>query len=127
MPKAIRRLHLRSAIPGLVVLLTAGTAAQAQAVYDGLWSVQIVSQAGPCGQGHVTYPVRISRGIVQNAGSMSGAVAGRVDRRGAVRVSVSSGGQSAQGVGRLSSSRGSGRWSSPTSGCSGYWTAARQG
>jgi len=127
MPKLIGRSHLLSLVLGIIALIAAGTAAQAQAVYDGLWSVQIVSQAGPCGQGYVTYPVRIARGIVQNAGSMSGAVAGRVDRRGAVRVSVSSGGQSAQGVGRLSSSRGSGRWSSPTSGCSGYWTATRQG
>ena len=127
MPKLIGRSHLLSAVMAIIALLAAGTAAQAQAVYDGLWSVQIVSQAGPCGQGHVTYPVKITRGIVQNAGSMSGAVAGRVDRRGVVRVSVSSGAQSAQGVGRLSSSRGSGRWTSPTSGCSGQWTAARRG
>ncbi len=127
MPRLIGRSHLLSAVLGIGALLAAGTAAKAQSVYDGLWSVQIVSQSGPCGQGYVTYPVRIARGIVQNTGSMSGAVAGRVDRRGVVRVSVSSGVQRAQGVGRLSSYRGSGRWSSPTTGCSGYWTAARKG
>src|SRR5690242_2221187 len=92
--------------------------------YDGLWSVQIVSQAGSCGQGSVTYPVRIVRGVVYNAGTMSGAVSGRVDRRGLVRVSVSSGAQQAHGSGRLSGYRGSGRWASPTNGCSGYWRAA---
>ena len=127
MPRLIGRSHLLSTILGMIALLAAGTAAKAQSVFDGLWSVQIVSQAGPCGQGYVTYPVRIVHGIVQSAGTMSGAVAGRVDRRGVVRVSVSSGAHRAHGAGRLSSSRGSGRWTSPTNGCSGYWTAARQG
>ena len=112
---------------GTITVLATGTAAHAQATFDGLWSVQIVSQAGPCGQGYVTYPVRIVRGTVQNAGNMSAFVAGRVDRRGVVRVSVSSGGQQAHGAGRLSPSSGSSRWSSPTNGCSGFWIARRQG
>ena len=112
---------------GTITVLATGTAAHAQAAFDGLWSVQIVSQAGPCGQGYVTYPVRIVRGTVQNAGNMSAFVGGRVDRRGVVRVSVSSGGQQAHGAGRLSPSSGTGRWSSPTNGCSGFWIARRQG
>src|SRR4051812_31368086 len=103
---------------GTMTVLATAAAAHAQATFDGLWSVQIVSQAGPCGQGYVTNPVRIARGTVQNAGNQSAFVAGRVDRRGVVRVSLSSGAQQAHGAGRLSPSSGSGRWSSPTNGCS---------
>src|SRR3954465_2101686 len=110
MPKPLRRTYLLSPVLGIIALTTASTAAQAQSAFDGLWSVQIVSQAGSCGQGYVTYPVRIVRGVVQNAGSMAGSVVGRVDRRGVIRVSVSSGAQQAQGSGRLSGYRGSGRW-----------------
>src|SRR5215213_4897455 len=127
MPRPFRPTRLLSPVLGIIALATASTAAQAQFAFDGLWSVQIVSQAGSCGQGYVTYPVRIVRGVVQNAGSMAGSVAGRVDRRGVIRVRVSSGSQQAHGSGRLSRYSGSGRWASPTRGCSGYWRAARQG
>ncbi len=108
-------------------MLAAGTAAKAQSGFDGLWNVQIVAQAGACGSGYVTYPVRITRGVVHNAGSRSFAISGRVDRRGVVRVSIASGADRANAAGRLSRVNGSGRWASPTRGCSGYWTAARQG
>jgi hypothetical protein len=127
MPGFIDRSHLLSTVLGIITVLAAGTAAKAQSTFDGLWRVQIVSQAGVCGQGYVTYPVRIVGGVMQNAGSMSFAVSGQVDRRGAVRVSLSGGGQSASGVGRLSRASGTGQWFSPTIGCSGFWTAARQG
>jgi hypothetical protein len=126
MAGSLQRLFPVGAVLGTLAVLTTGPA-QAQSAFDGLWSVQIVSQYGSCGQGYVTYPVRIVRGIVYNAGSMSGSVGGRVDRRGAVRVSVSSGGAQAHGSGRLSGYSGAGRWNSPTNGCGGYWRAARQG
>ena len=112
---------------GTITVLATGTAAHAQATFDGLWSVQIVTQAGPCGRGYLSYPARIVQGTVQNAGTMSFDVSGQVDRRGAVRVSLSGAGHTASGNGRLSSSTGTGRWSSPTIGCSGYWIARRQG
>jgi hypothetical protein len=126
MVSSLRSTYLLSSILGGIALFTAGTA-QAQSAFDGLWSVQIISQAGSCGQGSVTYPVRIVRGFVQNAGTMNAYVAGRVNRSGAVSVSVSSGGQQAHGSGRLSGYGGAGRWASPTNGCSGYWRAVRQG
>ena len=121
------RIHPFSAVLGLTGVALGAATAQAQSAFDGLWSVQIVSQSGSCGQGSVSYPVRIAGGSVQNAGSMGGAIAGRVDGRGNVRVSVSGSGQQAYGSGRLTRSSGSGRWTSPTSGCAGYWRAARQG
>ena len=117
------RTYLLFAILGIVTMLAAGTAAKAQSVFDGLWSVQIVAQAGACGSGSVTYSVMIVGGVVQYAG----AIAGRVDRQGDIRVSIASGADRANATGRLSGINGSGRWVSPTRGCSGYWTAARQG
>ena len=125
--RLVGRSHRLSPVVGITAVLATGTAAQAQSTFDGLWSVQIVSQAGPCGRGYVSYPVRIVQGTVQNAGSMSFDVSGQVDRRGAVRVSLSGAGHTASGAGRLSPSSGSGRWSSPTIGCSGFWIARRQG
>ena len=127
MPRLTKRTYLLSAVLGIVALPAAGTAAKAQSAFDGLWSVQIVAQAGACGSGYVTYPVRIMRGVVQNAGSASFAVVGRVDQRGVIRVSIASGADRANAAGRLSRTNGSGRWNSPTRGCSGYWTAVRQG
>ena len=67
-----------SPVLGTVTVLATGTAAQAQATFDGLWSVQIVSQAGPCGLGYVSYPARIVQGTVQNAGTISFDVSGQV-------------------------------------------------
>ena len=117
------RTYLLFAILGIVTMLAAGTAAKAQSVFDGLWSVQIVAQAGACGSGSVTYSVMIVGGVVQYAG----AIAGRVDRQGDIRVSIASGAGRANATGRLSGINGSGRWVSPIRGCSGYWTAVRQG
>jgi len=121
------RSHRLSPVAGIIAVLATCTAAQAQSTFDGLWSVQIVPQAGTCGRGYVTYPVNIVRGVVRNAGNMSFDVSGQVGRTGSVRVSLSGAGHTASGAGRLSSSSGSGRWSSPTIGCSGFWIARRQG
>src|SRR4051812_50027400 len=98
---------------GTMTVLATAAAAHAQATFDGLWSVQIVSQAGPCGQGYVTYPVRIARGTVQNAGNQSAFVAGRGGRRGGGRGSLSSGGHQTPGGGRLSPSGGAGPGGGP--------------
>src|SRR4051812_49935669 len=90
---------------GTITVLATAAAAHAQAAFDGLWSVQIVSQAGPCGQGYVTYPVRIVRGTVQNAGNQSAFVAARVDPRGAARGSARGGGPPAPPAGAPSPPR----------------------
>lgn len=123
----IKHTSLLTVVLAMAMVFAGGSAAKAQSAFDGLWSVQIVAQGGPCGSGYVTYPVRIVRGVLQNAGSISFVVAGQVDRRGAVRVSVSSGADRANATGRLSTVSGSGQWVAPTRGCSGYWVATRQG
>ena len=102
--------------------------AAAHTRFDGLWSVAIVTEQGSCQRGY-RYPVAIVNGIIEQApeeSNSSFAIAGRVATSGAVRVSVRSGDQLAHGSGRLRAAIGQGRWTSPTSGCAGYWTAERR-
>src|SRR5246127_711618 len=68
--------------------------------YDGLWSVSIVTEKGDCDRGY-RYPVRISNGTLANAGDTMFTITGQVVGSGAVTVTVSAGGKSATGSGRL--------------------------
>jgi hypothetical protein len=109
--------------------LTHVQAAQAQAVaaFNGLWSVLIITNRGPCDRAY-RYPVRISNGHVTYAGQADFRAGGRVAPNGAVSVSVSRGSQSASGSGRLVAGSGSGTWSGfGESSCSGTWTAEKRG
>jgi hypothetical protein len=92
-------------------------------VYDGLWSVSIVTEKGACDRGY-RYPVRILNGQLANAGSVSIDISGKVAPTGAITVSVSAAGRSANGAGRLAGDIGEGHWSGGE--CSGTWTAERR-
>jgi hypothetical protein len=95
--------------------------------YDGLWSVSIITLYGDCSRGY-RYPARIVYGRVVKADSDPNyQIYGAVARNGAIRVTVSGGGQSASGYGRLSRNYGRGRWRTSTGECSGEWTAVRRG
>jgi hypothetical protein len=101
--------------------------AAARTVYDGSWSVLIVTQRGSCDRAY-RYGVQIINGrVVYNGGIVN--MSGHVTRGGNVSVNVSSGDAYANGSGRLSRSSGSGRWNgrSGSSNCSGYWEAERRG
>jgi hypothetical protein len=102
-----------------------GAAAPAVATpnYDGLWSVMIVTEKGACEHAY-RYPVRISKGTVQNDGPGLINVSGKVGGNGAVTVSVSAGDKSASGTGRLSGKVGGGKWSGAA--CAGTWEAERR-
>jgi hypothetical protein len=106
-----------------------GAPAEARAIFDGLWSVVIVTDVGTCDRAY-RYPVQIVNGVVRlppGEADPSIHVSGRADRRGNVAVTVSRGDQYARGSGRLSINVGSGRWTSPTGHCAGHWTAERRG
>jgi hypothetical protein len=109
----------------LALAIAASTAgvASARTVYDGRWSLSIVTQRGACDT--YKFPVEIVNGHVSFPGLNK--ATGHVTARGAVRVFVSAGGKSASGSGRLSPGSGSGRWSghSGPDRCSGTWTAER--
>lgn len=111
----------------LTVVVWAGPA-QAQAVYDGLWSVLIITEQGTCDRGY-RYAVRIKGGTVGHAdpANSSFRINGRVGGGGAIRVSVARGNQSANGSGRINRTSGAGRWKSAQGECSGIWQAERRG
>jgi hypothetical protein len=94
--------------------------------FDGIWSVSIITQFGDCNRGY-RYPLRIVDGYVTKADAdPSYAVSGAVARSGAIGVTVSGGGQTATGVGRLSRTGGRGIWHTSNNQCTGNWTAERR-
>ena len=104
--------------------ILASTASLAVPRYDGLWSVSIVTEKGDCDRGY-RYPVRISNGTLANAGDTIFTITGKVAGSGAVTVTLSAGGRSATGSGRLAGNIGVGSWTGGS--CSGSWSAERRG
>jgi len=114
------------AIAGTMVAsaIIASSASFALPRYDGLWSVSIVTEKGECDRGY-RYPIRISNGLLANAGDSVFTITGKVGGTGAITVTVSRGGRSATGSGRLAGNAGTGSWMGGS--CSGSWTAERRG
>jgi hypothetical protein len=112
----------------LASAIVTSTASFAVPSYDGLWSVSIVTKKGDCDPGY-RYPIRIAKGLLANAGDSAFTITGRVAGSGAVTVTVSAGGRSAIGSGRLAGNIGTGSWTGSGTGgeCSGSWTAQRRG
>jgi len=112
----------------MVPLLAPAHPATAQAAFNGIWSVLIMTDRGACDRAY-RYPVRIANGRVSYAGQADFNVNGRVARNGAVSVSVNRGEQRASGSGRLNGGWGAGTWrgAGGQSACSGSWTAEKRG
>ena len=126
MTKSQNRSFNRAAL-ALVAISFAGALGAAPAAaapnYDGLWSVVIMTQKGTCDRAY-RYPVRISKGAVENDGPSLINVSGKVGGNGAVTVLVSAGDKSATGTGKLSGKIGGGKWSGGE--CAGTWEAERR-
>jgi hypothetical protein len=121
--------HLvRASILAAVCAASAANTATARTVYDGPWSVLIVTERGTCDRAY-RYGVQIVDGNVVYSGGGGISFSGRVAPNGSVRVSVSAGGSRADGSGRLSRNVGRGSWRGRSSNdaCSGYWEAERRG
>ena len=101
--------------------------AAARTVYDGNWSVVIVTHYGPCDRAY-RYGLAIQDGFVFYQGSAPVNVAGRVGRNGMVNVRVWAGSQGASGYGRLGRVTGGGEWRGTGSmgSCAGTWSAERR-
>jgi hypothetical protein len=97
--------------------------ASARTIYDGRWTLSIVTERGACDR--YNFPVEIINGHVTFPGLVK--ARGRVTRKGTVSVFVSAMGKTASGSGRLSRSYGRGRWAgrSGDDRCSGTWTVQR--
>ena len=108
-----------------VSAVSAGPNAQA-ASFDGPWSVLVITRSGPCDQSY-RYGLMIRGSSVSYLGGGAVSVSGRVTPSGHVQVSVSTGGQSAYGTGRLSKGRGGGTWQGQGLGgaCEGVWSASQ--
>ena len=117
----------RAAILASLCLGLTPDIAAAQRIFDGQWSVLIVTERGHCDRAF-RYGISIRSGYVYYDGGIV-SFSGRVAPNGAVSVRVSSGAGSAVGSGRLNRNAGQGRWSGQAGGnrCSGYWTAERRG
>jgi hypothetical protein len=115
------------AVAGALLVVTAGPV-QAKSIYDGLWSVLIITEHGNCDRGY-RYGVRIRSGVVAHAdpANSSFTIRGRVARGGVIRVSVARAGRSAIGTGRMTRNTGGGKWHSSKGECSGQWKAERRG
>ncbi|RAI39352.1 hypothetical protein CH341_26030 [Rhodoplanes roseus] len=100
------------------------SAPAAKTSFDGTWSVVVVTEQGDCDRAY-RYPIRIKNdGSLENAGSTSFDISGKVASDGKLIVRLSYGGKSATGQGRLSGAGGEGRWSGGS--CAGVWTAERR-
>lgn len=100
-------------------------AAMSQA-FDGVWSVSIATVNGTCPTG-LRYPAVITNGrIVQASGENGYQISGEVNNAGAIVVTVSDGGKSATGRGRISRTNGGGTWMTSDRQCSGTWAAERR-
>jgi hypothetical protein len=111
-----------------VALSYAASTACAQSAFDGLWSVVIQTDTGPCDPAY-RYAFAVANGVVTYAGDAGFELNGRVAPSGAVHVRISRGSEYADGNGRLSRASGTGVWRGVTSAgaCSGRWSAARRG
>ena len=104
----------------------AGKAVARGGAFDGLWSVLIQTQYGPCDATY-RYPARIVGGrVMQAENDYSYQISGAVSGGGGISVVVSKGGQSATGYGRLSGTRGGGTWRADGGQCAGSWSATRR-
>jgi hypothetical protein len=114
----------------VLAVVSAGLAGPAHAAtaYDGNWSVVINTRDGSCTPS-IRYGVSIVNGRVINSSNGAASVNGQVNPRGAVTVSVQSGGASAFGSGRLGQLTGTGVWRGQGSmgTCQGTWVAQRAG
>jgi hypothetical protein len=95
----------------------------APAAFDGDWSVAINTQSGACEPSY-----RFAVEIIDGQVVYDGQPAGRVSPNGGVWVNISSGGQEANGQGRLSRNYGTGVWRGYGSAgtCAGTWQAERR-
>jgi hypothetical protein len=115
---------VRAGMLAVVIAAPAAGPANSATVYDGAWSLSIVTERGACDRTYY-FQVQIANGIVSHPNLVK--FRGRVSSGGGVRVSVSVMDKHAVGSGKLSRTAGRGRWAgrSGSDRCSGYWTAQR--
>ena len=121
----------RAIILGTILVLagiaSSASTAAARTIYDGAWSVLILTMSGSCDSSY-RYGVLINDGLVTYDGGLPITLQGRVTPKGVVRVIVTAGSQYADGSGKLTRNRGGGYWKGQgmNSVCAGTWQAERR-
>jgi hypothetical protein len=103
------RIKVLATVLSTLLAASSASTAFARSIYDGDWSVLIITQSGSCDASY-RYGVTISDGNVTYQGGAPITLQGRVTPKGAVRVIVQSGNQWADGSGRLKGNQGGGVW-----------------
>jgi hypothetical protein len=98
-------------------------------VFDGNWSVLVVTERGTCDRAY-RYSVQVANAQVRYNGDAKGInLAGTVTPNGHVNVSIRLRDRSAEGVGRISDKAGAGSWhgnGANNTTCAGTWEAERR-
>ncbi len=131
-------MRLSILVPALIAVSVGGLVGPADAAkrkvaipnkFDGNWSIEVVTQDGPCNRAY-RYGIQVYKGeAIYPGGDVS--IRGRVSKAGAVSALIARGSDSAQVTGRLTAGgSGGGSWGSTGNGpigCSGRWTAVKRG
>jgi hypothetical protein len=106
-------------------LTQATTDGRAASVYDGPWSVVVVTRTGPCDASYRFSGEIVNGDIFYAYGSLE--VTGHVAASGATFVRVTRGSAHGEAHGKLTATQGSGTWSGqgPDGHCAGTWIATR--
>lgn len=128
--RSLRTKVLATALGTLLALsgiVSTADSAVARTIYDGNWSVLIVTKSGSCDPSY-RYGVQIMDGMVIYSGGGPITMQGRVTPKGAVRVILQAGSQWADGSGKLTRNAGAGVWKGQgtSSMCAGVWQAERE-
>ena len=119
--------QLKCAAAALAAVFMCAAANAQASTFDGVWSVQVITDRGDCGRVY-RYPVIIENGCARYAGPEALNVSGQVAAGGAVRGIIAQGPDRAYVTGRLGGPFGQGTWA--TAGgraCSGRWNAEKRG
>lgn len=115
----------------LITSLSAPTGAAAQArraagAHDGVYAVDIYTQQGACDRVY-HWTITVASGQVSSPADGAMQASGRIAPNGAVSLAFRRDNQVATVAGKVKSGRASGRWSSPSLQCAGFWNAVRVG
>ena len=121
------RIKVLATVLSTLLAASSASTAFARSIYDGDWSVLIITQSGSCDPTY-RYGVLINDGVVVYDGTAPITLQGRVTPKGVVRVILQAGSQWADGSGRLTRNRGAGVWKGQgtTTLCAGVWQAERR-
>ncbi len=121
----VRALAAVTLLPALAGPAVAG---DTPSTYNGVWTVQLVADAGSCGSS-ASYTVALQDGTARylpGPGDASASVSGQVSGNGSVVLAMRRSIASGTASGQLRASSGSGTWQVASFGCSGRWTAKRR-